>query len=501
MGPIGVRREELFSFDNQCFSLQGMYGPRLARRVAGILADERRFLQEQIAPLTLSEDLKHAEDHDYLSWELMRRAGRHGRLTVYAPKFLGGSGGPTHLLAFMPLMEEMGAVDCAYTGMLGGHLLGLSVLLINLGFLTRTLEETVAHQFDEKPYVVSLAITEPSAGTDVEEWELYPRAKIICHARRVPGGAVLNGRKVFISTGHMATDHVVVAPFDLKDPRSTMGIFMVNREAKGFELGRKERKMGQRAGPASELIFEDCFIPKERIAHDPGDFPEHRGVFKNALNLALGMSRIAVGAWSVGTARAALERAFELATTEKSQGRTLIDQQWAQAILTNMLNNVFAARSVYLEAQFALTLSALGRARAISAPEFVGRPPVSRLVKMGYDLLRLQKMLGSRWFRGQVFKRMKATDEDGMARLQYMSSMAKVAGSDAAMENCHLAVEFLGRAGLRHDQGLEKVFRDAKLLQIFEGTNQLNRLNIFDNFFARHLPGVKVYGDVPEAGK
>jgi len=75
--------------------------------------------------------------------------------------------------------------------------------------------------------------------------------------------------------------------------------------------------------------------------------------------------------------------------------------------------------------------------------------------------------------------------EERMARVQAMASLAKVAGSDAAMENAQLAVELLSQAGLRHDQGVEKIFRDAKLLQIFEGTNQLNRLNIFQHVIGR----------------
>jgi len=83
--------------------------------------------------------------------------------------------------------------------------------------------------------------------------------------------------------------------------------------------------------------------------------------------------------------------------------------------------------------------------------------------------------------------------EDEDARVQFMASLAKVVGSDMAMENCHLAIEFLSKAGIRHDQGVEKIFRDAKLLQIFEGTNQLNRLNIFKHQFCRRLPGVDVF--------
>lgn len=485
--------DRMFSFEDQSLSLYGMFGRGLGAQVARIVADERRYLKEQIAPITLSEDLKHAEDHDYLSWELLRRAGRHGRLTHYIPKFMGGIGGPTTLMAFFSLMEEMGAVDCAYTGMLGGHLLGLFVLAADLKTLFYCFDQTVAHQRDERPYVVSLAITEPSAGTDVEEYELYDRAKLICHARRAPGGAVLNGRKVFISTGHMATDHAVILPFDLKDPRNSMGIFLVNKDLKGFSLGRKERKMGQRAGPASELIFEDCFVPSERIVMDPERFGGRREVFRDYLEFALGGSRTAVAAWSVGTARGALERSVELAATTEYRGEPLIAKQWVQAILAEMLLTVCSARAVYLEAQYALMLAGSGRGRVMSVPGFIGRPPFTRVTKWGFERLGVRRALSSDWVSALIIRRWRSMPDAAKSRLQTMSSLAKVAGSDAAMKVAGLAVEMMGRAGVRHDQGLEKIFRDAKLLQIFEGTNQLNRLNAFNHFFARHLPGVKVY--------
>jgi len=484
--------DRMFSFENQSFSLQSMFGPRLARRVGRILAEERRFLKTEIAPLTLAEDRAHAADHDHLSWELMRRAARHGSLSDFIPKFMGGTGGPTVFLSFFSIMEERGAVDTAYTGMLGGHILGLFCAVANLRVLFRCFDKILAHRHDEKPYVVSLAITEPSAGTDVEEYELYPKARLGSVAKRVPGGVVLNGRKVFISTGHMATDHVVILPFDLKNPRANMGMFLVNKDDPGFSLGRKERKMGQRSGPASELIFEDCFIPQDRVMIDPAQFPKLQEPFRDQLEFSLGLSRIAVGAWSVGAARGALERAVELAAATERHGRPIIAEQWCQAILSEMLLTVTAARAVYLEAQAAAMMTLTGRARQVSLPDFIGRPPFTRINAWGFDNLGLRKLVESDFFRRQTYRYMKSEPEAG-ARLQFMSSMAKVAGSDAAMRNCHLAVEMMGRAGLRHDRGLEKIFRDAKLLQIFEGTNQLNRLNAFNHFFARRLPGVEVF--------
>lgn len=75
--------------------------------------------------------------------------------------------------------------------------------------------------------------------------------------------------------------------------------------------------------------------------------------------------------------------------------------------------------------------------------------------------------------------------------------MAKFAGTDAGIKNCHLAMELMGQSGLRHDMRVEKYMRDAKLLQIYEGTNQLNRLHLFKCLIARNIPQVKMFEHEP----
>ena len=76
-----------------------------------------------------------------------------------------------------------------------------------------------------------------------------------------------------------------------------------------------------------------------------------------------------------------------------------------------------------------------------------------------------------------------------------LASFAKVLGTDAGVKNCHMALEMMGQAGLRHDRGAEKILRDSKLLQIYEGTNQLNRLNMFANLIGNSIPWVRTFQD------
>jgi alkylation response protein AidB-like acyl-CoA dehydrogenase len=83
--------------------------------------------------------------------------------------------------------------------------------------------------------------------------------------------------------------------------------------------------------------------------------------------------------------------------------------------------------------------------------------------------------------------------DDEIHRCSGLASLAKFAASDAGIRNCHLALDLMGQAGLRHDRRAEKFFRDAKLLQIYEGTNQLNRLNLFKCLIGRDYPEVNVF--------
>jgi len=341
MATIDLDRDDLFDFNEEFFSVAVLEGYD-KNMVAGIKEGWQRtrdFCREHLAPRVLEADRKNAEDPDHISWDILRLAGEHNMLSNFIPPFMGGnaSGSPAIL---GPVMEEQAAVDTAFSGMLGGHGLCLVGMMItmNMRLVQQVAEKTVAHEKDDKPYVIDCAITEPTAGTDVEEVDLYPRAKLVCQAKRQNNGAILNGRKCFISTGHMATDHTVMMPYDLRDPVNNYGYFLVPNDAKGFSLGRKEIKMGHRASVISELIFEDCFVPEENIIMDTNQFDEsrYRGQFAMLLEMVLGVTRTAVGAMGTGNARGSYERALAVAKTAKHKGRTMIHQQWVQEMLTNM---------------------------------------------------------------------------------------------------------------------------------------------------------------------
>lgn len=481
---------DLFSFDDCYASLAFLSKMNNAAigKIKKTHQETREFCQTYLRPLVLSTDLELQKKPDTLATELMDLAVKHHRITRNIPRAIGGTSIGSPIFCSALNMEETASVDSAFAGMLGGNDLGFYALLYSFNFrlLDWVVEQMIQAEDEGWPYLMDCAITEPSAGTDVEEMELLPHAKLVSEAKKVDGGVLLNGRKVFISTGHFAKIHFIILPFNRKDPTNTMGVVLVQNDTPGFSLGKLENKMGQKAGPASELIFEDCFIPDKFIVTDPYTLPKetHEGM----LHSVLGASRIVVGAWGVGMARNAFEISLQFAKKTKWKGRTIIQQQWAQEALTDMLTNVYKGRSVYLEAIYAL-LQSMGMSR-------IGFPgvPDARFIYSLYSSPPIRKLRHHESVRKMAIKNVYSNNSaSSTQRIQFYSSLAKVVGTDIGMENCHRAIELMGAIGCRHDSGAEKVFRDAKLNQIFEGTNQLNRLNMFKHFVARNAPDVEVF--------
>lgn len=443
----------------------------------------RRFRRELIDRHALSLERRLMTDPTYVAEDIIREGARHGLFGMMIPKVLGGMG--LSFGAMAVAMEELGAGCLGIANLLGVHGLALSTVaatgdLAKLEELGRRVAES---EREGRPQLLSTAITEPGAGTDVEDAELLRTARLGCEARPVRGGYRLDGRKVFISNGSIAHTHVVIAPTDRARPVETTFAFLVETGTKGFSVGRVERKMGQKACPAAELVFERCFIPEERRVSSQ---PLHaRGV-----ELVLGATRGGVGAWGAAAARGAFERALRFARTHKVGGRWLIDHQWAQFRLADMQRNVMIARASYVEALVANQLFGLSSLSSGGAAE-----SVSRMLPRGV----LESGAARRLVASRVARRGARRAVDEMARWKIDASCgygaaAKVTATDLGMANCRMAVELMGTDGLRHDRGMEKLLRDAKLLQIYEGTNQLNRLELFKKAIERR-PRVE---DAPE---
>jgi len=234
--------------------------------------------------------------------------------------------------------------------------------------------------------------------------------------RAVPAGDeyLLTGNKIWITNAGEADLYVVFATLDPSRGREGMTAFVVERDTPGFRIGSHERKMGIRSSPAAELVFEGARVPAANRLGDEGDG------LRIALG-ALGPGRISIAAACVGLARAAMQHAGRYALQRRQFGRPIGEQGMVQAMLAEMATGVEAARQLTWRA-----------ARMRDAGESINEA----------------------------------------------SSMAKMYASDVAMRVTTDAVQVYGGAGYSRDNPVERLMRDAKGAQIYEGTNQIHRLII-----------------------
>jgi acyl-CoA dehydrogenase len=455
----------------------------------------RRFNQTVVRPNALELDRKMQEDPTYLPWDFVEEANRWGFYSMWIPKLFGGKG--WNLGSMIPFMEELCSECVGMGNLIGVQYFGISILFAtwNMRLIDKICREVVEGEKTGKPCLVSGAVTEPSAGTDAEEVELLAKANVKCQARKVEGGYVVNGTKVFISNGHLSTWHMLLAYEDLEHPEQTMMCLAVKNGMKGFSFGRMEKKMGQKGCPASELVFEDCFIPDENVCihldQVKGLRRDAKATGEQVINFVVSATRPGVGAMGTGVARGAFQAALEFARETEVEGKPLINQEWAQCMLAQMYANVAMARLTYMECNHIGGRYGIASLMNIKPLYYyMKNTPVSvfdRFMPMTNKMDSTTTL-----YRKLVMDGQKEEDE---ALASGWASLSKFAATDLGMKNCHLAIELMGQAGIRQDRRVEKCLRDAKLLQIFEGTNQLNRVNLFNCLVSRAAPEAIVFDE------
>jgi alkylation response protein AidB-like acyl-CoA dehydrogenase len=223
---------------------------------------------------------------------------------------------------------------------------------------------------------------------------------------------VLNGTKQWITNGGEAEIYSIIAMTDKKKGPRGASAFIVEKDTPGFSFGKKEKKLGIRASATRELVFQDCRIPGENLI-------SREGMGFIITMKTFDRTRPGVGAHAVGLAQAALDEAVQYAREREQFDRKIISFQAVQHMLADMATLVEAARAlVYAVARFIDT-----NPRDFSK----------------------------------------------------VSGMTKLFASDVAMKVCTDAVQVFGGYGYMREYPVEKMMRDAKILQIFEGTNQIQR--------------------------
>jgi len=482
-------------FDDMAVSLLAM--PRLPKAMVKetkqAIELARRFNDAVVRPYALELDRKKHEDPDFLPWEFVEEANRWGLYTLFMPTLFGGQG--VNFPALSYFLEELGSACTGMSNLVGVHYLGVATLCAswNIRLMNKIMRDTGEGEKTGKPCLISLAITEPGAGTDVEEVDLISKAQLACQAKKVKGGYVVNGRKIFISNGHLSFWHMLVCYEDLKNPQDTVVMLAIKNGMKGFSFGRQERKMGQKGCPASELIFEDCFVPDDLVCIDAEQGKKLKGSPKEThmqiIDYIVAASRAGVGAFGVGVARGAYEEALRFARETEVDGKPLINHEWAQCMLAEMYKNVAVGRLTYEEANYANDLHGMFKVMEWKPIfyylKYMPKPIMDKVIQPFLNLGVVTWL-----FRKIYFDWQKDTDYQCASG---WGSLAKFAATDIGVKNGQLALEMMGRAGLRHDRGAEKHLRDSKLLQIYEGTNQLNRLNLFKCLIGRDVPGARVF--------
>jgi alkylation response protein AidB-like acyl-CoA dehydrogenase len=361
----------------------------------------RQIAQERIAPRSAEID----ERAEY-PWDIRKLLGEQDILGLPFPTEYGGTG--TGILMLNMGVEEIAKVDAACALILMVQELG--TLPIQL-FGSEDLKERFLPKCASGEWTPAFALSEPEAGSDPAG--MRTTAVLDGDTRSGTGEWVINGTKNWITNLGVADFYICFAVTDRESRRITA--FVVEADRPGFSVGKLEHKLGIRASPTGQPIFEDVRVPQANVIGEVG-----RG-----LSVALGTlerTRLGAAAQAVGIAQGATDYAVSYARERVQFGKPIIDHQAIQFKLADMETRTAAAREL-------------------------------------------------------LYKACAMADRGDPQRAKY-SSMAKVFCSDTAMAVTVEAVQVLGGYGYVKEYPVERMMRDAKITQIYEGTNEIQRLVI-----------------------
>lgn len=374
----------------------------------------REFLQAEVVPLLKEDKMGHGTFPE----EAVKKLQHHGYFGVPIPREFGGAG--LGEVGYCIMMEELGHVSSSVSTILGAHT-GICLTPVWI-FANEEQRERFVRPLADGRALGAFALTEPTAGSDA--------AHIKTRAEEDKDAYVLNGRKIWCSNGDRA-DHILVMA--VTDPtlgaRGGVTAFMVEKDMDGFEVGTIEDKMGIRSSSTAELIFRDCRVPKENIIGDVGT-----GLIVALTALDGGRAGLAAGA--VGAVKEMVSRTLAFAEKRKRGGRPLTDHQSVQWKLAEMAADAYKNELIAYD--------------------------TALLVDRYYHMLAAGEKVPKE-LRDEVSRK---------------CAMVKFSASEASGRAVELAMEVYGAAGVRDAWDLEIAFRDQIIIEIFEGTNEIQRMII-----------------------
>jgi butyryl-CoA dehydrogenase len=365
------------------------------------------------------------DENEEFPWDVAQAMRQADLFSVFFPQEYGGMGGANTEMCLV--VEELSkvcggiALALAATG-----LCGIPILLFgNEEQKRRWLPDLASGK-----KLGAFTITEPDAGSDATATKTT--------ARREGDTYVINGLKNFCSGGNVAELYTLFA--STNPARGARGItaFVVEKGTPGFSFGKKETKMGIRASPTYELVFDNCKVPAANCLGGEG-----RGLF--VAQATFDYSRPGVGSQAIGIAQGALDETIQYIRQRKQFGRTIISFQAIQHMIADAAAKIEAARAL---------LYAVNKVMDRAMKEAIARSQSSGRT---------------------VYEELKGLHPD---RITKYSGMVKLFCSDAAMQVTTDCVQMCGGIGYMRDFPVEKFMRDAKITQIYEGTNQIQKNEI-----------------------
>ncbi|RDW20520.1 acyl-CoA dehydrogenase [Oceanobacillus chungangensis] len=357
----------------------------------------RDFAKKEVEPTAAERDEEERFDR-----EIFDKMAALGLTGIPWPEEYGGI--DADYVSYCIAVEELSKV-CASTGVtLSAHLSLASWPIYKYG--TEEQKKNFLSRLATGEALGAYALSEPGAGSDVAAMKTTAKADGEHY--------ILNGNKVWITNGGVADIYIVFAKTDEDVKHRGISAFIIEKGTEGFTFGKKEKKLGIRSSPTTELIFENCHVPKENILGAEGEG------FKIAMTTLDG-GRNGIAAQALGIAQGALDAAVKYAKEREQFGKPIANNQGISFKLADMATEIEAARLLTYKAAWL---------------ESAGHPY-------------------------------------GKA-----SAMSKLFAGDVAMRTTVEAVQIFGGYGYTKDYPVERYMRDAKITQIYEGTNEIQRLVI-----------------------
>ena len=357
----------------------------------------REFAVNEVKPIAAEID-----ETERFPMENVKKMAELGMLGIPFPKEFGGAGGD--VLSYIITVEELSKV-CGTTGVIvSAHTSLCASLIYENGTPAQKEKYLVPLAKGEK--IGAFGLTEPGAGTDAAGQQTT--------AVLDGDNYILNGSKIFITNGGVADTFIVFAMTDKSQGTRGISAFIVEKDFPGFSIGKKEEKLGIRASSTTELIFENCIVPKENLIGKEG-----KG-FSIAMKTLDG-GRIGIAAQALGIAEGAYEETIKYMKERKQFGRSLSAFQGLQWMIAEMETKIEAAKLLVYKAAWL------------------------KQNKLPYSV---------------------------------DAAKAKLFAAEVAMDVTTKAVQLHGGYGYTKEYPVERMMRDAKITEIYEGTSEVQKMVI-----------------------